>query len=380
MTEFRIGFNKAYLSGNEIRNIADAVSLSQLSGDGVFTARSLSKLQEISKFRNLFLMPSCTAALEAAALLLDINEGDEVIVPSYTFVSTANAFALRGARIVFADSGKDHPNVDPESIASRITKRTKVIVPVHYAGAIADMQKINSLAKEAGAYVVEDAAQALGSYYGEKPAGSLGDISAFSFHETKNITSGEGGLLVINDDQLADRAAIIRDKGTNRKDFRAGKTDRYSWVDIGSSYTLGEIAAAFLDGQLENYELIQSRRSAVWNRYNENLRTAGVDKHWLLHHTPEYSTNNAHMFWMVTRSKSERDKLISQMANVGIQVLFHYQPLHSSSYGRRYHDNTSLINAERFGDQLVRLPLFVELSMDGVDRICEEIVKFIRTA
>jgi dTDP-4-amino-4,6-dideoxygalactose transaminase len=377
--DFRIGFNKPYLSGNEIRNIAEAASLSQLSGDGIFTARSLLKLQEISKFRNLFLMPSCTAALEVAALLLDIKPGDEVIVPSYTFVSTANAFALRGAKIIFADSGKDHPNVDPEAIASLITKRTKAIVPVHYAGAVADMDTISSLAKEAGAFIVEDAAQALGSLYKGNPAGSFGDISAFSFHETKNITCGEGGLLVVHDDQLAERAAVIRDKGTNRKDFRSGKTDRYTWVDIGSSYTAGELSAAFLFGQLENFETIQSRRISIWKRYSEQLNAAGVGKKWQLAHTPEHSTNNAHMFWMVTGNKTERDSFIKWMEKEGIQVLFHYQPLHASPFGKRFAGNAVLPNAERFGNALVRLPLFFELSDEGIDRICDAIVRFFKS-
>lgn len=377
--DFRIGFNKPYLSGNEIRNIAEAVSLCQLSGDGVFTTRSLLKLQEISNFRNSYLMPSCTAALEAAALLLNVKEGDEVIVPSYTFVSTANAFALRGAKIIFADSGKDHPNIDPTAIASVLTERTKVIVPVHYAGAIADMDEIRSLANQVGAYVVEDAAQALGSFYKTKAAGTLGDIAAFSFHETKNVTCGEGGLLVVNDDRFTRRAAVIRDKGTNRSDFRSGKTDRYTWVDIGSSYTAGELAAAFLCAQLENFETIQNRRIAIWNRYSEQLHAAGIGNRWRLAHIPDHSTNNAHMFWMITESKTDRDRFIRWMLQEGIQVLFHYQPLHSSPFGMQQSPGIVLPNAQRYGDTLVRLPLFYELSDDGVDLICDAIIRYFKS-
>jgi dTDP-4-amino-4,6-dideoxygalactose transaminase len=376
--DFRIGFNKPYLSGNEIRNIAEAAALCQLSGDGIFTTRSLLKLQEISKFRNLFLMPSCTAALEAAALLLEIKEGDEVIVPSYTFVSTANAFALRGAKIVFADSGNDHPNVDPDSIASVLSDRTKVIVPVHYAGAVADMDGIRSLANQTGALVVEDAAQALGALYNGQAAGTLGDISAFSFHETKNVTCGEGGLLVLNDDKFVSRAAVIRDKGTNRSDFRSGKTDRYTWVDVGSSYTAGELSAAFLSAQLDSFETIQSRRLAIWKRYSYQLQSAGVGEKWQLAQTPEHSTNNAHMFWMVTRSKSERDSFIKWMEAEGIQTLFHYQPLHLSPFGKNY-GSAVLPNAEHYGQCLVRLPLFYELSDESVDIICDAVARFVKT-
>ena len=376
--DFRIGFNKPYLSGNEIRNIAEAAALCQLSGDGTFTTRSLLKLQEISKFRNLFLMPSCTAALEAAALLLDIKAGDEVIVPSYTFVSTANAFALRGAKIVFADSCNDHPNVDPDSIASVLSDRTKVIVPVHYAGAVADMDAVRSLANQTGALVVEDAAQALGSLYKGKDAGTLGDLSAFSFHETKNVTCGEGGLLVLNDDKFVSRAAVIRDKGTNRRDFRSGKTDRYTWVDVGSSYTAGELSAAFLAAQLDNFETIQSRRRAIWTRYSQQLQSAGVGERWQLAHTPDHSTNNAHMFWMVAGSKSERDSFIQWMEAQGIQTLFHYQPLHQSPFGKQY-GSSVLPNADRYGNCLVRLPLFYELSDESVDFICDAVVRFVKT-
>jgi len=378
MSKFKIGFNKPWLSGNELKNISEAAALCQISGDGKFTKQCVDTFATKFGFANSYLMPSCTAALEASALLLNLEPGDEVIVPSYTFVSTANAFALRGAQIVFADSCQDHPNVSVNSIKDLITSKTKAIVPVHYAGSVCAMTEIIALANETGAVVIEDAAQALGANYEGGTAGTFGALASFSFHETKNITCGEGGLLVVNDSQLLHRAAVIRDKGTNRHDFNSGKVDKYTWVDVGSSYTAGELAAAFLAGQIQEFSTITERRIAIWNRYLTQLVAADIHKVWQLASMPAGSTNNGHMFWMVTRNAQERDSFIKWMEAEGIQTLFHYQPLHQSPFGKKYESNF-LPNADRYGQCLVRLPLFYELSDESVDIICDAVARFVKT-
>ncbi|MCX6027645.1 MAG: dTDP-4-amino-4,6-dideoxygalactose transaminase, partial [Chloroflexi bacterium] len=295
----KIPFNKPYLSGNEIEYIREAVASGKISGDGMFTRKCQRFFEERYGFGKSLLTTSCTDALEMAAILCDLQAGDEVIAPSYTFVSTVNAFVLRGAKIVFADSEATTPNIDVAQLESLITPRTRVIVPVHYAGMACDMDPILDLARRRDLFVVEDAAQAIQSFYKGRPLGSLGTFGAFSFHETKNIISGEGGMLTINDERFVPRAEIIREKGTNRSAFFRGEVDKYSWVDIGSSFLPSDIVAAFLYAQLENLEAIQARRLALWRLYAELLAPLETDGLLQRPVLPPYATNCAHMFYVV---------------------------------------------------------------------------------
>lgn len=370
-----IPFNKPYFSGLETKYIEEAVRAGKISGDGMFTKRCHAFFEQEMGFHKALLTTSCTDALEMAALLLDLQPGDEVIVPSYTFVSTANAFVLRGATIVFADSTALNPNLDAASLASLITPRTRAIVPVHYAGIACDMGTILALAEQHGLAVVEDAAQAIASYYQGRPLGTLGALGAFSFHETKNIISGEGGLLAINDPRYGPRAEIIREKGTNRSAFFRGEIDKYSWVDVGSSFLPSDIIAAYLWAQLENLTAIQARRLATWQRYAEALaplRALGV----ALPHLPAYATNNGHAFHLVTRSLPERTALIAALSRQQILAVFHYQPLHRSPYFAARHDGRALPWAEHYADCLVRLPLYYELSEADQNRVIEAVLAF----
>ena len=291
-----IPFNKPYLSGKETDYIREAVLSGKISGDGLFTKRCHDFFEQKYGFKKVLLTTSCTDALEMAAILIDIQPGDEVIMPSYTFVSTANAFVLRGARIVFADSNKDNPNIDTDLIETLITPKTKAIVPIHYAGIACDMDKIMSLAEKYKLFVVEDAAQAIDSYFKDRPLGSIGHLAAFSFHETKNIISGEGGILIINDKRFIERAEIIREKGTNRSAFFRGEVNKYEWVDIGSSFLPSDIIAAFLFAQLENLNDIQEKRKQIWQTYHNNLKPLEYEGKIRLPHIPYFSTYNAHMF------------------------------------------------------------------------------------
>lgn len=375
-----IPFNRPYISGNEIRNIETVLESRRLSGDGEFTKRCQAWFESQYGFHKALLTTSCTDALEMSALLLNIQAGDEVILPSYTFVSTANAFALRGARLVFADSQSDQPNIDPAQIEQLITKRTRAIVVVHYAGVACDMDRILAIARESGIPVVEDAAQAIHSRYRERPLGSLGDLSAFSFHETKNIGSGEGGLLVVNDPRYALRAEIIREKGTNRSAFFRGEIDKYGWVDIGSSFLPSDILAAFLYAQICSIEHIQNERLRVWNRYHSNLR-AYVDREWFgCPIIPDYACNNAHMFYLVCRNLDERTGLIGKLKENGVMAVFHYLSLHRSPYFSGLHDGRTLANCDRYTDCLVRLPLFPDLTNQQIDMITETILSFYSAA
>jgi dTDP-4-amino-4,6-dideoxygalactose transaminase len=370
-----IPFNKPYFSGNETVYIKDAVSRGKISGDGPYTKRCSEFFEKEMGFNKTLLTTSCTDALEMAAILLDIKEGDEIIAPSYTFVSTVNAFVLRGAKIVFADSGAESPNIDVEGIEPLITNRTKAIVPVHYAGIACEMDRICALAKEYSLFVVEDAAQAIDSYYRGKPLGTIGDLGAFSFHETKNIISGEGGMLSINNEKFVNRAEIIREKGTNRSAYFRGEIDKYGWVDVGSSFLPSDIISAYLFAQLENLARIQNRRKEIWNLYHESLcglRQAGI----ILPEIPPFATNNAHMFYLVCRSAAERQGLISHLKSENILSVFHYLSLHKSVfYGEKYFGQP-LVNADRYSDCLVRLPLFYELSNEQVSRISECVTRF----
>jgi dTDP-4-amino-4,6-dideoxygalactose transaminase len=370
-----IPFNKPYLTGKESHYLYEAVLSGKISGDGIFTKKCHKFFETKYNFKKVLLTTSCTDALEMAAILLDIKKGDEVIAPSYTFVSTVNAFVLRGAKIVFVDSQKNNPNMDVDAIESLITDKTKVILPVHYAGMACDMNKIMALASKYNLFVVEDAAQAIDSYYKGKPLGSIGHLAAFSFHETKNIISGEGGMLVINDEQFINRAEIIREKGTNRSSFFRGEVDKYGWVDIGSSFLPSDIIAAFLYAQLENIDNIQNRRKEIWNSYNTRLNpliSLGIK----LPLIPKETSNNGHLFYLVCRDLKERTDLIEYLKKNDVNVVFHYLSLHRSPFYKDKHDKRKLVNSDTYSDCLVRLPLFYELTDDQVDFISGLILKF----
>ena len=370
-----IPFNKPYLSGNEIQYIGQAVQNGKISGNGMFTQKCQQFFEQKYGFRKCLLTTSCTDALEMCAILADIQPGDEVIIPSYTFVSTALAFVRQGAKIVFADSYENNPNIDADKIETLITPRTKAIVPVHYAGAACDMDKIMMLAEKYNLVVIEDAAQAIDSFYKNKPLGAIGHLSAFSFHETKNIISGEGGLLAINDERFIHRAEIIWEKGTNRAEFFRGEVNKYGWVDTGSSFLPSEIIAAFLWAQLENLDDIQNRRKAIWNTYYEGLKPLADKGFFGLPKISDYATNNAHMFYLVCNSLEERTKLITHLKANDILAVFHYLSLHSSDFYKHKHDDRELPNCDKFADCLVRLPLFYEMSLDDVIKINHTIIK-----
>jgi dTDP-4-amino-4,6-dideoxygalactose transaminase len=376
-----IPFNKPYLTGKEAHYMYEAVFIGKLSGNGMFTQRCQAYFEQRYGFRKCLLTTSCTDALEMAAILCDVKPGDEVIVPSYTFVSTALAFVRQGAKIVFADSQIEHPNIDADKIESLITSKTKVIVPVHYAGMACDMDKIMTLADKYNLLVVEDAAQAIDSYYLEprtknrepRALGSIGHLAAFSFHETKNIISGEGGMLAINDERFIHRAEIIWEKGTNRAEFFRGEVNKYGWVDIGSSFLPSEVIAAFLWAQIEHLDEIQTKRKEHWYRYYDALKPLADKGYFKLPLIPEYATNNAHMFYLVCPSLEERTKLINTLKQNDILAVFHYLSLHSSPYYVEKHDGRVLTNCDRFADCLVRLPLYYELNESDLDKIIHAI-------
>ncbi len=371
-----IPFNKPYLTGNEIDYIREAVESGKISGDGMFTKKCQEVLEHLLGLGRTFLTSSCTDALEASALLCNLSPGDEVIIPSYTFVSTANAFALRGANIRFIDSLADHPNMDVNSIEELITSRTKVIVPVHYAGMACDMDAILTLANRHNLLIVEDAAQAIDSYFRGRALGTFGNLATFSFHETKNIVCGEGGSLQVNDPLLVERAEIIREKGTNRSSFFRGEINKYGWVDIGSSFLPSEITAAFLFAQLQNLTEIQQRRRSLWDLYYQRLYILDQSDELHLPKIPAHATNNAHMFYLVCKSLEKRTALIKHLKEAGIIAVFHYQSLHKSVYYKFQHDGRALPHSDRYTDCLVRLPLFYELQKDEVNKICDVILDF----
>lgn len=373
-----IPFNKPHYTGNELKYIADTMSRGETAGDGYYTKLCHDLLCEKYGFKKVFLTTSCTDALELAALLIDLQQGDEVIMPSFTFVSMANAFLLRGVKLIFADSNPLNPNMDVDTIEALITPNTKAIVAVQYAGIACDMFKLKALSDKYGIFLIEDAAQAIDSYYDGRPVGSLGHLAAFSFHETKNISCGEGGLLVINDERFIKRAEIIREKGTNRAAFFRGEVDKYSWVDIGSSFLPSEILSAFLYAQLEQIDAIQVKRLALWNQYHNgliNLQLSGKIK---LPYLPVYATNNAHIFYFVCKDLQTRTDYISYMKANQVKTPFHYVALHKSSYYNDRHDGRPLPWVETYQDCLVRLPLFYDLETSEVDRIIDLTVEFFR--
>ncbi len=371
-----IPFNKPYLTGKEVHFIYQAVASGKISGDGMFTKKCHSFFEKRYGYQKCLLTSSCTDALEMAAILVNIQPGDEVIMPSYTFVSTATAFVLRGANIVFCDSRSDRPGIDEDKIEALITSKTKAIVPVHYAGVACDMDKIMDLAAKYNLFVIEDAAQAIESYYTgrdgvKRPLGSIGHLAAFSFHETKNIMSGEGGMLVINDEKFIERAEIVREKGTNRSKFFRGELDKYGWVDIGSSFLPSDIIAAFLYAQLENIDDIQKKRIALWEKYMELL--APLKDKFSLPVIPPYATNNAHMFYIVCHSIEDRTKLIAHIKANGILAVYHYLSLHKSEFYENKYQGPELHETDRYTDCLLRLPMYYELTMDDVEKVCKTI-------
>lgn len=375
-----IPFNKPYLTGKEAHYMYDAVYTGKLSGNGKYTQKCQKWFQETYGFNKCLLTTSCTDALEMAAILLDIQPGDEVILPSYTFVSTANAFVLRGAKLVFADSRSDHPGINEAAIQALVTPRTKAIVPVHYAGVACDMDVIMDVANRHNLFVVEDAAQAIDSFYTGKdrvkrPLGSIGHLAAFSFHETKNIISGEGGMLVVNDDRFAERAEIIWEKGTNRSAFFRGEVDKYGWVDVGSSFLPSEIIAAFLWAQLENLELIQDQRKKIWQAYDQGLNSWAKNNQVRMPYLPEYASNNSHMFYMIFPSYKTRMKVISHLKEKDILSVFHYLSLHKSPYYKESHQGADLPNSDHYSDTLLRLPFFIELTDSEINKVIKSIME-----
>ena len=377
MSQDAIPFNKPYMTGRELGYIAEAHANGHLSGDGPFTRRCHAWLEATTGARKALLTHSCTAALEMAALLLDLAPGDEIIMPSFTFVSTANAFVLRGAVPVFVDVRADTLNLDEMLIEAAITPRTRAICVVHYAGVACEMDAINAIAERHGLVVIEDAAQGILSTYRDRPLGALGALAALSFHETKNIIAGEGGALLVNDDRYSERAEIIREKGTNRSQFFRGQVDKYTWVDVGSSYLPGEIVAAFLAAQMEEAERITRERLAIWSRYHEAFVPLEARERVRRPIVPAECRHNAHMYYLLLRDVDERTRFIATMKANGIHPVFHYVPLHSAPAGRRYgRASGDLAVTDRSSDRLVRLPLWLP-DMDQ-SRVIESVEAFFR--
>ena len=375
----KVDFNRPFLTGKEAHYIYQAVFTGKLSGNGVFTKKCQNFFEEKYGIRKAIMTTSGTDALEMAAILCDVKPGDEVIVPSYTFVSSALAFVRQGARIIFADSCANNPNIDADKIESLITDKTKVIVPVHYAGVACEMDKIMDIANRYNLFVVEDAAQAIDSYYKGKPLGGIGHFGCFSFHETKNVTAGgEGGLLCVNDERFIRRADIIWEKGTNRAEFFRGMVNKYGWVDTGSSFLPSEINSAFLWAQLESLDAIQAKRKELWGLYYMGLKALADKGFFTLPDIPDYATNNAHMFYIVCRNLDERTRLIASLKESGIYAAFHYLSLHLSEYYCKHHIGAipNLPNCDRYADCLVRLPMFFELKDEEVELIVEKIKAF----
>ena len=374
-----ISFNKPPYIGKESEYVLDAVNKGHISGDGEYTKKCAKKLEELSGTKRALLTTSCTHATEMAALLSDIKPGDEVIMPSYTFVSTADAFVLRGATPVFVDIRPDTMNIDETLIEDAITSKTKAIVPVHYAGVGCEMDTIMDIARRHNLTVIEDAAQAIASTYKGKALGTFGDFGCYSFHETKNISMGEGGALLIQNEDLVEPAEIIREKGTNRAKFFRGQIDKYTWVNYGSSYLPSDMNAAYLWAQLENIDIIQKKRLSVWNRYREGLSELEKKEYIEFGVIPDECTNNAHMFYIKVRDLENRTDLLNFLKENGIQAVFHYVPLHSAPAGRKFgrfngEDRYTTKESER----LIRLPLFYSISDEEVEYTIEMLLKYFR--
>jgi len=372
-----ISFNRPFIVGKELYYIAQAVIEGNLSGDGPYTKKCQAWLEKSLNCERAFLTHSCTASLEMAAILCDITPGDEIIMPSFTFVSTANAFVLRGGVPVFVDIRQDTLNIDENMIETAITKNTKAIVPVHYAGVSCEMSSIMKIAKKYNLWVIEDAAQALLSTNDDKYLGSIGHMGCLSFHETKNIISGEGGALLVNDMQFVERAEILREKGTNRNQFFRGEVDKYTWVDIGSSYLPSELVGAFLYAQLEQSEKIIATRQRLFNRYLEKLKPLADNGMIRLPFTRAGSDPNGHIFYIITENLSTRNKLIDHLKNKNIYAVFHYVPLHSSPAGKIYgRASGTMQKTQEMSDRLLRLPLFFEMTDTEQERVVAEVMSF----
>jgi dTDP-4-amino-4,6-dideoxygalactose transaminase len=369
----RIPFNKPFIAGKELYYIAQAVTFGNLGGDGLFTRRCAELLQERFGIPKVLLTPSCTAALEMAALLCDVGPGDEVILPSYTFVSTASAFVRLGAKPVFIDIRPDTLNIDDALIEQAITPRTRAICVVHYAGVSCEMDRIMTIARAYGLRVVEDAAQGVNSWYNGRALGSIGDLGCYSFHETKNVICGEGGALCINAPELIERAEIIRDKGTNRQRFFRGEVDKYTWVDVGSSYVPSEICSAFLCGQLEEIDRITQRRQQIHLRYLEALKPLEHQGFLQLPCVPDDCVSNHHLFYVVLPTPELRDGLLDRFRASGIRAVFHYIPLHNSPLGSQLCGPTRLPNTEDLSARLIRLPVFNDITTGEIDTVIASI-------
>ena len=380
-TNHAIPFNKPTYTGHEDRYVLESLKSSKMSGDGKYTRLCQTWFEKELGCRKALLTPSCTHALEMAAMLIGIGPGDEVIIPSYTFVSTANAFVLRGARIVFIDVRQDTMNIDENKIEAAISSRTKAIVPVHYAGVSCEMDTIMEIAQKHDLFVIEDAAQGMMATYKGRPLGTIGHLGTYSFHETKNYTSaGEGGLLIINDESMVERADIIREKGTNRSKFFRGMVDKYTWIDVGSSYLLNDVSAAYLYGQLEQAHEIFDDRMASWDAYYEALAPFAITGALDLPGHPQYCSHNAHMFYVKVGDLESRGKLIRNLQENGIMSVFHYVPLHSSPAGARFgcffgRDIFTTKESER----LARLPLFYGLKRETIANIASHVIRFIQS-
>ena len=371
-----IPFNRPYCSGRELKYIEKVCHSDTMSGNGEFTKKCQTFFEQKYGFKKCLLTTSGTDALEMCAMLCELKPGDEVIVPSYTFVSTALAFLREGAKVVFADSSSKSPNMEAEQIEPLITPKTKVIAVVHYAGVACDMDAIMSLAQKHNLLVVEDAAHSIDSFYKGKPLGGIGHLAAFSFHETKNISSGEGGMLVVNDERFIRRSEIIWEKGTNRAEFYRGMVNKYGWCDMGSSFLPSELNAAYLWAQLEQLDDIQGKRKHIWNRYYEGLKDLKCTSV-QLPYIPDYATNNAHMFYLICPSYTYRTELMKYLKEHDIQTVFHYLPLHSSKYYEEKHGNRQLPYCDKYADCLVRLPLYYELEDIEIDHIIKHIKIFV---
>ena len=372
----KIPFNKPHFTGREAYHVAAAGASGKISGNGQFTQKCHDFFRQRYSFGKVLLTTSCTDALEMTALLARIEPGDEVILPSYTFVSTANAFVLRGAKLVFADSNPENPNIDTSKIESLINGKTKAIVVVHYAGIACNMDEVMQLAARYNLLVIEDAAHSIDSFYKNQPLGSIGHMAAFSFHETKNVSCGEGGMLVVNDTAIAPRAEIIWEKGTNRAAFYRGEVDKYGWVDVGSSFLPSDLAAAYLFGQLEMLDDIQKKRKQIFNSYFELLKPLQDSGDITLPVIPEYAMHNGHLFYIVTNDAIHREKLLAHLNEQGIQAVFHYLPLHLSPYFKDKYKGIPLPEAERYADNLLRLPFYYDLSDADIESVVNSISGF----
>lgn len=376
MSTIKIPFNKPFLTGKEAHYMYEAVYTGKLSGNGVFTKKCQKFFEDKYGMKKCLLTTSCTDALEMCAMLCDLQPGDEVIVPSYTFVSTALAFLREGAKVIFADSMDSNPNLDTEKLESLITSKTKVIAPVHYAGVACDMDAIMAIAEKHKLIVVEDAAQAVESYYKGRPLGSIGHLAAFSFHETKNIIAGEGGLLAVNDERFIRRSEILWEKGTNRAEFFRGEVNKYGWCDMGSSFLPSEIVSAFLWAQLENMDMIQNKRKLLWQTYYVGLKPLADLGYFKMPEVPAYASNNAHMFYLVFTSLEKRTAFIKFLKDNEVLTVFHYLSLHSSEFYKDKHDGRELPNCDRYADCLVRLPMYYDLEISEVNTILSLINTF----